>query len=160
MNDKAVNVSSMIPTLSCPDQTGIVARVPTELFERGASILDAQQYNDVETGRFFMRVVFAPSDADPAALREAFAELALQLDMTWSLRDSGERRRVMILASRMDHCLADLLWRWRQGELDIDVVAVISNHPADDFPHTDLKDVDFHHLPVSPQTKAEMEAEL
>src|SRR2546429_205342 len=107
----------MILTLSCPDQRGIVARVSGFLFERGGNILDAQQYDDAETGRFFMRVVFDPGDQLPDALRGEFEALAEACAMTWSLRERKVRRRVMILASQTDHCLADLIWRWRQGEL-------------------------------------------
>jgi len=105
----------MILTLSCPDRTGIVARVAALLYERGANILDAQQFDDAETGRFFMRVVFDLGEGDDLeALRSAFGELAAALAMDWSLRDPREKRRVMILASQTDHCLADLIWRWRQ----------------------------------------------
>jgi len=89
----------MILTLSCPDRTGIVAKVSTLLFESGANILDAQQFDDVETGRFFMRVVFDPGGADQAALAEAVEGLAKALSMQWVLRDPTQRRRVMILAS-------------------------------------------------------------
>src|ERR1700712_269115 len=150
----------MILTLSCPDRTGIVARVSTLLFERGANILDAQQYDDEETDRFFMRVVFDPGENDGPALQAAFSELAARFDMTWTMRDPKARKRVMILASQQDHCLADLIWRWRQGELQMDISAVVSNHPAEPFPHTDLKGVPFHHLPVKPETKPAQEAEL
>ena len=148
----------MILTLSCPDRTGIVARVSTLLFEWGANILDAQQYDDAETGRFFMRVVFDPGAGDLDALRSALGTLAGALAMDWNLRDPKARRRVMILASQTDHCLADLIWRWRQGELAMDIAAVVSNHPATSFPHTDLKGIAFHHLPVTPQTKEAQEA--
>jgi formyltetrahydrofolate deformylase len=150
----------VILTLSCPDRTGIVAGISTLLFERGANILDAQQYDDEETDRFFMRVMFDPRGADVAALRHALGELAARFEIDWTLRDARTRRRVMILASQTDHCLADLIWRWRQGELPMDISAVVSNHPAETFPHTDLKDVAFHHLPVTPQTKADQEAAL
>jgi formyltetrahydrofolate deformylase len=150
----------MILTLSCPDRTGIVAGISTLLFERGANILDAQQYDDEETDRFFMRVMFDPRGSDPDALRQALGDLAARFEIDWTLRDAKSRRRVMILASQTDHCLADLIWRWRQGELPMDISAVVSNHPAETFPHTDLKDVPFHHLPVTPQTKAEQEAAL
>jgi formyltetrahydrofolate deformylase len=151
----------MILTLSCPDRTGIVARVSTLLFEHGANILDAQQYDDAETGRFFMRVLFDLGSGDNLeALRTAFATLADQLAMDWSLRDPKQKRRVMILASQTDHCLADLIWRWRQGELPMDIAAVVSNHPATTFPHTDLKGIAFHHLPVTPELKAAQEAAL
>jgi formyltetrahydrofolate deformylase len=155
-----VSGHAMILTLACPDRTGIVARVSTLLFERGANILDAQQYDDEETGRFFMRVVFDPRAGDLDALRDAFTALAKPLGMDWSLRDPRIRRRVMILASQTDHCLADLIWRWRQGELPMDISAVVSNHPATTFPHMDLEGVAFRHLPVTPQTKAAQEAAL
>jgi formyltetrahydrofolate deformylase len=150
----------MILTLSCPDQPGIVARVATTLFERGANILDAMQYDDEETGRFFMRVVFDPGDGDPAALREAIEQVGRACAMDWRLRDPKKKRRVMILASQQDHCLADLIWRWRQGELPMEITAVVSNHPESTFPHTDLKGIAFRHLPITPQTKPEQEAEL
>jgi formyltetrahydrofolate deformylase len=150
----------LILTLSCPDRPGIVARVSTLLFEHGANILDAQQFDDGETGRFFMRVVFTPGPGGAAAVRPGLEALAADLAMDWTLRDPKARRRVMILASQTDHCLADLIWRWRQGELPMDISAVVSNHPEASFPHTDLKGIAFHHLPVSPETKADQEARL
>lgn len=150
----------MILTLSCPDQRGIVSRVSTFLFERGCNILDAQQFDDQETGVFFMRVVFDAAGADPQGLREAFGVLASQLSMTWTLRDRTDRYRVMILASKSDHCLADLLYRWRIEELPMDISAVVSNHPREIYPHVDLDGLPFHHLPVTKATKLEQEAEL
>jgi formyltetrahydrofolate deformylase len=150
----------MILTLSCDDRPGIVARVSALLFERGANILDAQQYDDQETGRFFMRVVFDPGETATEAWRAAFEPLAAEYAMTWALRGRKERRRVMILASQTDHCLADLIWRWRQGELPMDITAVVSNHPATTFPHTDLHGIAFRHLPVTAETKAAQEAAL
>ena len=150
----------MILTLSCPDQPGIVARVATTLTEGGANILDAMQYDDEETGRFFMRVVFDPGAGNPQALRAALAKTAEAYAMDWRLRDPKEKRRVMILASQQDHCLADLIWRWRQGELPMELTAVVSNHPASTFPHTDLKGIAFRHLPITPDTKPQQEAQL
>jgi formyltetrahydrofolate deformylase len=150
----------VILTLSCPDRPGIVAGVSTLLFEHGANIVDAQQFDDGETGRFFMRVVFTPGPAGADAVRPGLEALAADLAMDWTLRDPKARRRVMILASQTDHCLADLIWRWRQGELPMDISAVVSNHPEASFPHTDLKGIAFHHLPVSPETKADQEARL
>jgi formyltetrahydrofolate deformylase len=151
---------SAILTLSCPDQPGIVARVSTFLFERGCNILDAQQYDDEETDRFFMRVVFDPAGADVAQLDQAFADLAKAHGMRWTIRPTRERRKVMILVSGFHHCLADLLYRWRLGELPMDIAAVVSNHPAHSFAHVDLTDVPFHHLPVTRETKFEQEAAL
>jgi len=150
----------LILTLSCPDRPGIVARVSTLLFEHGANIVDAQQFDDAETGRFFMRVVFTPGPGGAEAVRPGLEALAADLAMDWTLRDPKHRRRVMILASQTDHCLADLIWRWRQGELPMDISAVVSNHPEASFPHTDLKGIAFHHLPVTPETKAGQEARL
>jgi formyltetrahydrofolate deformylase len=150
----------MILTLSCPDRTGIVARVSNFLFERSANILDAQQYDDADTGRFFMRVVFDPAGREVAELEGEFAGLAEELRMDWRLREEARRPRVMILASQTDHCLADLIWRWRQGELPMDISAVVSNHAASTFPHTDLKGIAFHHLPVTPAAKAQQEEAL
>ncbi len=150
----------MILTLSCPDQPGIVARVSSFLYERGANILDAQQYDDVETGHFFMRVVFAAPGADLDALRGDFGGLAQGFSMRWSLRDAKVRQKVMILASQQDHCLADLLYRWRRGELPMDIAAVVSNHPIETYDKLDLSDVAFHHLPVTRATKLEQEAAI
>jgi formyltetrahydrofolate deformylase len=150
----------MILTLACPDRPGIVARVSTFLFERGANILDAQQYDDQETGRFFMRVVFDPGAADLDALRAAFAAVAQDFEMRWTLRDPAVKRKVMILASQQDHCLADLLYRWRRGELPMEISALVSNHPIETYANLDLRGVPFHHLPVTRATKLEQEAAI
>ncbi len=145
-------------TLSCPDQPGIVARVSTFLFESGANIIDAQQFDDKETGRFFMRVVF--DAADLALVRDGFAPIGKMFAMDWSLRDTAERLKVMLLVSKFDHCLTDLLYRWRIGELPMDVVAVVSNHGPESLPHVDLSDIPFHYLPVTKETKLEQESAL
>ncbi len=155
----------MILTLSCPDQRGIVAKVSAFLFERGCNILDAQQFDDQETGQFFMRVVFdadgaAKNPEDRAELRDAFVAVADGFKMKWTLRDRTERYRVLLLASKFDHCLADLVYRWRIGELPMDIAGVVSNHPAQTYEHIDLSGLPFHHLPVTKETKFEQEAEL
>ena len=150
----------MILTLSCPDRPGIVARVSAFLFERGANILDAQQYDDQETVRFFMRVVFEAKGADIEALKAAFGPVAAEFAMSWTLRARKEARKVMILASQQDHCLSDLLYRWRRGEMPMDLTAVVSNHPKSTYANLDLEDVPFHHLPVSRATKMEQEAQI
>ncbi|MNK79995.1 Formyltetrahydrofolate deformylase [compost metagenome] len=149
----------MILTLSCPDRHGIVAAVSAFLLERDANISDAQQFGDALSGYFFMRVVFEPMEGDAEdAIRAAFSPLALQFDMDWTLR-GPEPRKVMILTSRFDHCLADLLYRWRIDELPMQVTAVVSNHPRDMIGHVDLGDLPFHHLPMSGD-KAAQEAQL
>jgi formyltetrahydrofolate deformylase len=150
----------MILTLSCPDQRGIVAKVSAFLFERGCNILDAQQFDDQETGQFFMRVVFDADGVDRDGLRGEFGDLAAALKMKWSLRDRAERYRVLLLASKFDHCLADLVYRWRIGELPMDIAGVVSNHPAETYEHVDLTGLPFHHLPVTKETKFEQEADL
>jgi formyltetrahydrofolate deformylase len=150
----------MILTLSCPDQRGIVAKVSAFLFERGCNILDAQQFDDQETGAFFMRVVFDPDGVDRDSLRAEFVAIGDALKMKWTLRDRTDRYKVMILASKSDHCLSDLLYRWRIGELNMDIAAVVSNHSAETYAHTDLAGLPFHHLPVTKDTKLEQEAAL
>ena len=151
-------MSSAVLTLSCPDKPGIVARVSTFLFGAGANIIDAQQFDDKETGKFFMRVVF--DAADLAAIRDGFAGIGQDFAMDWSLRDTAQRLKVMLLVSKFDHCLADLVYRWRIGELPMDIVAVVSNHGPDSLPHVDLSGIPFHHLPVTKETKLEQESAL
>ena len=146
-----------ILTLSCADRPGIVARVSTLLFDHGANILDAAQFDDQETGQFFMRVVF---DVQSESLREAFEPLAQALGMKWTLRPRSKHRRVLILASKFDHCLADLLYRWRIGEIPMEITGIVSNHPADTYANIDLAGLPFHHLPVTKETKAQQEADL
>ncbi len=149
-------------TLSCADRPGIVAKVSAALFEGGFNVLEAQQFDDVETGNFFMRVAFdgASERADVAALRNAFAELAAAFGMTWSLKPDAERKRVVLMVSRFDHCLADLLYRWRSGELKMDVVGIIANYPRETYDHIDFGAIPFHHLPVEKETKMEQEAQV
>ncbi len=150
----------MILTLSCADRPGIVSRVASFLFDRGGNIIDAQQFGDVETDRFFMRVVFEAGETSAEALREAFAPIGAEFGMNWTLRDPKVRRKVMILASQADHCLSDLVWRWRRGELPMDICAVVSNHPADTYSSIDLSGLPFHHLPVNRDTKLAQEADV
>ena len=153
---------SYVLTLSCADRPGIVAAVSGHLFEAGCNILDAQQFDDTETGLFFARIVFAATGAgsNADALRAGFEPVAARFGMNFSLRSRAERRRVTLLASRADHCLADLLYRWRTGELAMDVVGIISNYPRDTYAHLDFASVPFHHLPVSRATKMEQEAQV
>ncbi len=153
---------SCILTVSCPNRPGIVAAVSTTLFESGCNILDANQFDDTETGRFFMRVVFNLMSAETPLedVRSAVAMTAEAFKMDYSLRRSDENRRVLILVSRFDHCLADLLYRWRIGELRMDLVGIVSNHPREAFAHLDFGDVPFTCLPVSSGTKMEQETEI
>ncbi|HTI00197.1 MAG TPA: formyltetrahydrofolate deformylase [Acidisoma sp.] len=146
-------------TLACPDRPGIVAAVTTFLFESGGNILEAQQFDDTQTGRFFMRVVFtAENMGEP--VRDEFKPIAERFGMDWALRDRLERRRVMILVSKFDHCMVDLLYRWRNGELPMEITAIVANHPRETYEGVDFAGIRFHHLPITKQTKMEREAEL
>ncbi|MBI1402452.1 MAG: formyltetrahydrofolate deformylase [Porphyrobacter sp.] len=154
----------LVLTLACPDRPGITARVTGFLFERGCNILDAQQFNDrAEAGgtdRFFMRVVFGPDGSTAEGLRAEFAGLAQEFAMEWKMAAEGRPRRTIIMVSKFDHCLVDLIYRWRTGELGIDPVAIVSNHPRDAAIRVDIGDIPFHHIPVTPDTKPEAEARL
>ena len=145
--------------LSCPNQPGIVAVVSTYLFEHHCNILDAQQYDDTESTIFFCRIVFDRVE-DFENLRAGFAPIAERFTLNWRMHPRDEKKRVMILVSRFDHCLGDLLYRWRIGELNMDLCAIVSNHPRETYAHHDFDDVPFHHLPVTRETKMEQETQL
>jgi len=149
-------------TLSCPDRPGIVSAVSTFLAHNGQNILDAQQFGDIETGHFFMRVVFTAADlaVELAALQTGFTAIAERFGMNWQMRDRSVRRRVMLLVSKSDHCLVDILYRWRTGELAMTPTAIVSNHPRDTYGGLDLGDIPFHHVPVTKETKAEQEGAI
>jgi formyltetrahydrofolate deformylase len=149
-----------ILTLSCRDRAGITARVTSYLFDKGGNVLEAQQFNDLDGGDFFLRVAFDPGPADPEAVRAGFAGLASEYGMRWNMRSRDKPRKTLLLVSRFDHCLADLLYRQRIGELPMDVVGIVSNHPEDVLVHTNIRDVPFHHLPVTKDTKPEQEARI
>jgi formyltetrahydrofolate deformylase len=156
-----VSSARHILTLSCVNRPGIVAKVSAALFDGGFNILDAQQFDDTETGDFFMRVSFNPaqSRANAETFRETFKAIAIGFAMTWSMRSVDRRKRVVLMVSRFDHCLVDLLYRWRSGELAMDPVAIIANHPRETYAHIEFGDIPFHHLPITKQTKMEQEAQ-
>jgi formyltetrahydrofolate deformylase len=148
--------------IACPDRPGIVAAVSSFLFERGANIVSSHQYSSDPTGgRFFLRTeFFLEPHVDRARLQASFqAEVGERFGMDWEIRWWGQRRRIAILVSRYDHCLLDLLWRWRRGELEADIVAVISNHP-DLREETLAAGVPFHHVPVQAAAKERAEASM
>jgi formyltetrahydrofolate deformylase len=145
--------------MGCADRPGIVAAVSGFLFERGANIVSSQQYStDPSGGRFFLRTEFFLEDAsERERLKDRFqAEVAGRFEMDWRIRWWGERQRLAILVSRQDHCLLDLLWRWRRGELDGEIVMVISNHP-DLERETAAYGVPFQHVAVEPEAKERAE---
>ncbi|TRW16811.1 formyltetrahydrofolate deformylase [Glacieibacterium frigidum] len=148
--------------LSCPDRPGLVATVAGFLASRGGNILDAQQFDDRQTGQFFMRLVFEL--IDPAVtvdtLRADFKSIGEAHAMAWTLRPSTERKRVLLLVSKFDHCLGDLLYRCRIGELAMDVVGIVSNHPKDAMQISMIGDIPYHFLPVTRDTKPAQEAAI
>ncbi|GAA3441258.1 formyltetrahydrofolate deformylase [Planomonospora venezuelensis] len=147
-------------TLSCPDRPGVVAAVSGLLAGRGCNIIESQQFGDRAAGRFFMRVQFsAPASVPADELRAGFAALAPEFGMDIALRDTAVKPRVLIMVSKYGHCLNDLLYRVRSGLLDIEIVAVVSNHP-DLRPLTQSYGIDYHHLPVTPESKPRQEAEV
>ncbi|MDE3719779.1 formyltetrahydrofolate deformylase [Nocardiopsis sp. N85] len=158
-----------ILTLSCPDSRGIVAAVANLLSDHGCNITESQQYGDHYTGRFFLRMQFVAEQGGHGvvgedALRGAFAALAGDFGhgdafVEWTLSARDVRPRMLVMVSKFGHCLNDLLYRHRSGLLDIDIAAVVSNHPDLEF-LADSYGVDFHHLPVTPQSKGEQEARL
>ncbi len=150
--------SSYSLTLSCPDRPGIVHGVSGALVAAGANITESQQYGSPDTGTFFMRVALA-TDAGEAALRRQLEPVARSFGMDWELNVDGTPTRTLILVSKAAHCLNDLLFQHRSGTLPIEVPVIVSNHP-------DLADlaafygVEFHHIPVSPETKEDAEEQL
>jgi formyltetrahydrofolate deformylase len=149
-------------TLFCNDRPGLVAEVSGFLAQNQCNILDSQQFNDTEDGQFFMRVAFERLEGAPDAgdLQKTFAGIGSNRDMIWSLRSAAAPRKVLLLVSRFDHCLGDLLYRVRIGELNMDVVGIICNHPQDVLKVSMIGDIPFHHLPITPETKPEQEARI
>ncbi len=145
--------------ISCPDKPGIVAGVSQFLFQSGANILDASQHStDPAEGLFFMRMEL--DIQEQPGFQEAFQErVATPLQMEWQLSYSHHRKRMAILVSAYDHCLLDLLWRWRSGELQVDIPLVISNHKSLENDCKQLG-IPFYFLPVTAATKAEQEAAI
>ncbi len=146
--------------LSCPDRPGIVHAVSGFLVERGANIVESQQFGDRLTDRFFMRIGFAtetPTSAD--ILRGEFADVAARFGMQYELWAADAPYRTIIMVSKHLHCLNDLLFRTSTGGLQIEVPAVVSNHP-DAGALARSYGVDFHHIPVTPETKADAEKQL
>jgi formyltetrahydrofolate deformylase len=145
--------------IDCPDRPGIVYSVSRIIFENDGNILESRQFEDRETGRFFLRVVFE-SGCDQAVLADAVATLGEGFDMDWKLVPTNQPVKVLILVSKFDHCLAHLLYKVRIGEIPIEIVGIASNHPAAALTATDIRDIPFHHLPVTPDTKAQQEASI
>ncbi len=151
---------SLILALSCADRPGIVARVTGYLAQMGGNIIEAQQFNDLAEDKFFMRVAFDPGTADREEIREGFGAIAHECGMAWSMLRRDRPRRVLLMVSKFDHCLADLLYRQRIGEMAMDVVGIVSNHPREAISTSMIGDIPFYHLPVTKETKPEQEARI
>ena len=141
-------------TVTCPDRVGIVAAVTGLIAGHGGSVLEAAQHGDLQTGRFFLRIEIVadslPAGFGPSDLSAAFEPVAAEFDMEWHLSDTDERKRVVLFASREDHCVADLLYRWRAEELECDIPCVVSNH-EDLRGLVEWHGVGFRCVPVGPE---------
>ena len=148
-------------SLSCGDRPGLVARVAGFLAERGCNILEAQQFDDSSNNQFFMRVEFAAPHIAFDTLKGQFEFVGQELGLDWQMCLTDEPAKVLILVSKFDHCLGDLLYRHRIGELSMDVVGIVSNHPKEALQGgMATGDLPFHHLPVTKETKPQQEAQL
>jgi len=150
-------MSVYILNLSCPDRPGIVHAVSGFLLERQGNIEEAAQFNDHDTGLFFMRVQFACTAVSQAALKQQIGELASKFSMRWTLHDATQPMRTVIMVSKEGHCLNDLLFRWKSGLLPLDIRAIVSNH-REFYQLAASYNVPFHHIPVTADTKAQAEA--
>lgn len=151
-------LSDIVLTLSCPDRPGIVHEVTKVIVDLEGNIVDSQQFDDPETDRFFMRVEIHTPRTLPQ-VRAAFTPLATEYSMQWSVNEVGKKVRTIIMVSKEGHCLSDLLYRRRNLNLPLEVVAVIGNHP-DLAPIAQFYDVPFLCIPVTKENKAKAEAEL
>ena len=146
-----------ILTFSCPDRLGLVHAVSGFLLERGGNIEEAAQYNDADTGLFFMRVQFACGQLNQEDLNLQLQLFALPFEMNWRLHARAQPMRTVIMVSKEGHCLNDLLFRWKSGLLPVDIRAIISNH-REFYQLAASYNVPFHHLPVTAATKVQAEA--
>jgi formyltetrahydrofolate deformylase len=153
-------MKSYVLTVSCRSTRGIVAAISGLLAEKGCNIIDSSQFDDLDTGKFFMRVSFISEEGvERETIATAFAPVAERFGMDWDIFDSAERMKVLLMVSRFGHCLNDLLYRWKIGALPIDIVGVVSNH----FDYQKLvvnNDIPFHHIKVTKDNKPQAEAQL
>ncbi|WEX74489.1 formyltetrahydrofolate deformylase [Sinorhizobium numidicum] len=153
-------MNKFILTVSCKSTRGIVAAISGYLAEQGCNIIDSSQFDDLGTGRFFMRISFISEEgAGRETLEKGFAPIAEKFAMEAEMRDANERMKVLLMVSRFGHCLNDLLYRWKIGALPIDIVGVVSNH----FDYQKVvvnHDIPFHHIKVRKENKPQAEARL
>ena len=149
-------------TVACPSSSGLVATISAFLDGNGCYINEFSCFDDELSKRFFVRALFTPTIEMPnlsTTLTAGFRPFATRFGMEWSIHALAERPKVLLMVSKLDHCLRDLLYRWRIGELKIDIVGVVSNHP-DLGPLVEADGLPFHHLPISAEIKPQQEAKL
>jgi len=152
--------ADFVLTISCADRKGIVAAVANSIVSQDCNIAESAQYGDPDTGRFFMRIAFAaPAGMTKDRFENGFRPVATAYDFDWTVHDLARKPRVMILVSRMGHCLNDLLYRHSIGNLPMDLVSVVSNH-EDWRKRVEHEGLPYHHLPITKETKDEQEAAL
>ncbi len=153
-------MKNFVLTVSCKSTRGIVAALSGYLAEQGCNIVDSSQFDDLDTGRFFMRISFLSEEGKGLdALEEGLRPIVDTFEMTTEIHDGSERMKVLLMVSRFGHCLNDLLYRWKIGALPIDIVGVVSNH----FDYQKVvvnHDIPFHHIPVTKENKARAEARI
>ncbi|MCH8557801.1 MAG: formyltetrahydrofolate deformylase [Balneolia bacterium] len=147
--------------INCPDQRGLVASISSFFFEKGFNIISCQQYSELSTGRYFMRIELSLSDLKTSRkkLEADFAAFGKDFGLGWSVHYTDEKQRMAILVSKTSHCLYDLLLRWKEKEIDCEIPLIISNHPDLESVANQFK-IPFHCLPVSKETKTEQESEI
>jgi formyltetrahydrofolate deformylase len=153
-------MKSYVLTVSCKSTRGIVAAIANYLADQGCNIVDSSQFDDLDTGKFFMRVSFISEEgASAEALVEGFKPVAAKFTMDAEIHDATKRMKVLLMVSRFGHCLNDLLYRWKIGALPIDIVGVVSNH----FEYQKVvvnHDIPFHHIKVTKENKPQAEAQI
>src|SRR4051794_4229025 len=145
--------------LSCPDRVGLLASIANLIADHGGNLLEVHQFTDSQANWFFTRMAIESLPVGLPELREEFGKMARDLNAEWTIRESESRMKVILMVSKLGHCLADLLWRWHSGELAFDIACVISNHP--DFRSiVEREGIEFHHVPVEPDNKPAAFAEV
>jgi formyltetrahydrofolate deformylase len=152
-------MTDYIMTLRCSNRSGIVAAVSSRIASHAGDITEAHQFDDPETGMFFMRVAFR-LDAPIAPLHAALGADVAQFGLDLTLRPAGTRRKVLLLVSKFDHCLGDLLYRTRIGELNMEPVGIVGNHPREALNLTLMGNIPYHYLPVTKDNKARQEEQI
>ncbi|RDB41984.1 formyltetrahydrofolate deformylase [Halomonas sp. DQ26W] len=162
MNEQPDNTNQFILTVSCKTGPNIVAGITSYLSERGGYIYELSQFDDKVSGQFFMRTVFntfSESSLSFEEIRTGFVDVADKFDLEWTMHEANRPTKVLIMVSRFDHCLVDLLYRYRKGELNIEITAIVSNH-YDLQPIAEREEIRFDYLPVTKETKTEKESDL